>query len=65
MKCPQCEDCGWVCEAHPWKPWQGDQACPCGGAGMACPRCNPANPGDHPRLPEGFKTGFDKDGWRH
>jgi len=34
MKCALCEDCGWVCESHPDKPWDGDDACGCGGAGM-------------------------------
>src|ERR1700733_10661673 len=25
-----CEDCGWVCENHPHKPWEGEHACNCG-----------------------------------
>ena len=40
MKCPLCEDCGWVCENHPDRPWEGKDACTCGGAGMPCPWCN-------------------------
>jgi hypothetical protein len=66
MKCTQCEDCGWVCEEHPGRPW-GDSpfACDCGAAGMPCPRCNAPAAGEAPRLPEGCKTEFDKDGWRH
>jgi len=43
MKCSVCEDCGWVCESHPYLPWQGEHACNCGGAGEACPRCNPGD----------------------
>jgi len=27
-----CEDCGWVCESHPDRPWEGEHACTCGGA---------------------------------
>src|ERR1700754_1750126 len=40
MKCSRCEDCGWVCENHPERSWEGEHACTCGGAGMPCPRCN-------------------------
>src|SRR5580692_411856 len=36
MKCSLCEDCGWVCESHPDRPWEGEHACACGGAGRAC-----------------------------
>lgn len=42
IRCHQCDDCGWVCEAHPELPWQGDNACTCGAAGLPCPRCNSA-----------------------
>jgi hypothetical protein len=27
MKCSLCEDCGWVCESHPARPWEGEHAC--------------------------------------
>jgi hypothetical protein len=57
--------CGWVCESHPNRPWQGEHACDCGGAGMPCPWCNRASDGEAPRMPEGFKTDFNKDGWRN
>jgi hypothetical protein len=53
MKCALCEDCGWVCENHPDRPWSGDHACTCGGAGEPCPRCNPTEDGecrDHRRV---------------
>ena len=40
MKCSLCEDCGWVCETHPDRPWEGEHACTCGAAGAPCPRCN-------------------------
>jgi hypothetical protein len=32
MKCSLYEDCGWVCESHPDRPWQGKHVCTCGGA---------------------------------
>jgi hypothetical protein len=32
---------------------------------MSCPACNKTAPGETPQLPDGFKTEFDKDGWRH
>jgi hypothetical protein len=39
-KCARCDDCGWVCEEHPYRPWQGVRACDCGAAGAPCPDCN-------------------------
>lgn len=65
MKCAVCDDTGWVCEAHPDKPWSGEHACGCGGAGALCPRCNASDQDEAPRLPKGFRTDFDKKGWRH
>ncbi|SHH20052.1 hypothetical protein SAMN05444169_6285 [Bradyrhizobium erythrophlei] len=65
MKCTLCEDCGWVCESHHDRPWEGKDACTCGGAGMPCPWCNLPEKDEEPRLPDGFKTEFDKKGWRH
>ena len=53
-KCALCEDCGWVCENHPDRPWDGKHACNCGGAGAPCPRCNPSDEDDPPRPPRGF-----------
>jgi hypothetical protein len=65
IRCILCADTGWVCENHPRRPWDGPHACDCGGAGMACPTCNVADDSEAPRLPDGFKTEVDKDGWRH
>jgi hypothetical protein len=65
MTCTCCQDCGWVCEDHPDKPWEGEHACACGGAGAPCPTCNAPTEGAMLRMPKGFKTVLDKDGWRH
>jgi hypothetical protein len=65
IKCSHCEDCGWGCERHTEKPWEGPHACPCGAPGAPCPVCNATNDGDAPRMPGGFKTEVDKEGWRH
>jgi hypothetical protein len=64
MKCTCCNDIGWVCENHPDRPWEGERACTCGRVGIPCPACNTIED-DAPRLPEGYRTGFDKNGWRH
>jgi hypothetical protein len=37
------------------RPWSGDKACGCGGAGMPCPSCNVSNPDNLPRLPAGLQ----------
>jgi hypothetical protein len=50
--CTRCRDTYWVCETHDGRPWDGESACGCGGAGMPCPSCNLFNP---PRPPAGFK----------
>jgi hypothetical protein len=60
--CTTCSDSGWVCERHPERPWDGDNACPCGAPGAPCPACNAANDGEAPRMPSGFRTQFDKKG---
>jgi hypothetical protein len=65
MKCNLCEDVGSICERHPTRPWEGDHACTCGGAGAPCPMCNSMNDADNPRMPSGFKIEADKDGGRH
>lgn len=53
---PPCAICGYVCENHEDRPWDGvserADACHCGGAGVPC-TCNPADEnGQRP------KTGF-------
>jgi hypothetical protein len=63
--CERCDNCGWVCENHPGRPWQGAQACTCGGAGAPCPICNATEGDDAPRMPTGFTTDADDKGWRH
>ena len=65
MKCVLRDDSGWVCENHPKRAWEGEHAGGCGGIGAPCPACNSPAPDDTPRLPDGFKTIIDKDGWRH
>jgi hypothetical protein len=53
--CARCDNCGWVCENHPDKPWLGDRACDCGGAGAPCPICNATDELTAPEMPEGFQ----------
>jgi hypothetical protein len=61
MTCFRCEDTRWVCENHPERPWEGQHACGCGGAGAPCPGCNKVEP---PLLPPGYKVDADTKGWR-
>jgi hypothetical protein len=65
MTCSRCDDCGWVCENHPERPWQGPRACPCGAAGALCPDCNTTDDIsegiEDPRLP--FTP--DDETWQH
>ena len=65
MKCSLCEDAGWVCESYRDKPWEGPHACQCGAPGAPCTSLQCTNGGDARRMPGGFKTEVDKDGWRH
>lgn len=39
FKCRDCRDTGWVCEAHPGKPYTGTRCCGCGAVEMPCPHC--------------------------
>ena len=68
-ECRVCGGTGWVCEDHETKPWgdvsTSDDACHCGGAGAPCPVCNPSDRDNPPKMPDGYKTILDKDGWRH
>jgi hypothetical protein len=43
---------------------RGKDAGPWGVPGAPCPACNATNDGAAPRMPEGFKTEVDNDGWR-
>lgn len=40
FRCRDCKDTGWVCEAHPAKPYTGTRCCGCGAVEMPCPRCS-------------------------
>jgi hypothetical protein len=59
--CTRCDDCRWVCEAHPDRPWGGPHACACHAAGVPRPICNPSVELTPPQLPHGL---FDDDGTR-
>ena len=56
VPCAICEGTGWVCENHPATPWEGPDACDCGGAGMPCRICNIPDDGERPQLPADFLT---------
>jgi hypothetical protein len=40
-QCHRCQDVGWVCENHAWRPWGKEKpfGCECG-VGVPCPDCN-------------------------
>jgi hypothetical protein len=59
--CPRCDNTRWVCEAHSDRPWLGDRACTCGGAGDPCPACNHASADNPPAMPPGFSADPIKD----
>ena len=50
--CARCDASRWVCESHPDRPFSGSRACTCGGAGIPCPVCNPAEEYTEPALHE-------------
>jgi hypothetical protein len=55
--CLRCDNSRWVCETHDDRPFLGDNACDCGGAGAPCPACNrtdPSDPANIPAMPPGF-----------
>ncbi len=52
--CALCDDGRFVCENHPKRPFFGQRACSCGGAGMACPECN-ASEVTVPEMPDDFR----------
>ena len=49
-QCPRCQDVGWVCENHTWRPWAKDKpyGCECG-VGVPCPDCNAIVDASHRR----------------
>jgi hypothetical protein len=51
--CTVCDGTGWVCEAHPDRPFDGfstrADACDCGAPGEPCQVCNDMNPPVLPR----------------
>jgi hypothetical protein len=53
--CAHCDNCRWVCEEHPDKPWLGVRACTCGNAGAPCQICNTSDEFGVPKMPEGFR----------
>lgn len=57
LACARCKDEGWVCEAHPDKPWRESiGGCECA-PGVPCPDCN------HDAAdPPGFAVVIDGDG---
>jgi hypothetical protein len=73
-------DCSDHCSGHAagyrWAEVNGitdESSCPRRGGANApvarparpCPRCNPSDEDAAPRPPKGFRTEFDKKGWRH
>jgi len=66
VPCTKCDGCFWVCESHPDRPWDGNKACGCGGAGEPCPQCNPSDRQHAPKHLPGFRMVCDREnGWRH
>ena len=51
--CKLCDDGRFVCENHPDRPFFGERACDCGGAGEPCPACNPSEV-TVPEMPDDF-----------
>src|SRR5204862_5191865 len=47
----RCDNTRWVCEHHLDRPFLGERACGCGGAGAPCPNCNKADPTDPDHVP--------------
>jgi len=61
MMCLLCEHVGWVCEEHPYRPFDPVHAVTCSGPGQSCPRCNVAQSKDEPRAPKGFWIEYDRE----
>jgi hypothetical protein len=55
--CARCDNCRFVCEAHPEKPWDGPRTCGCGAPGEPCPvRNNRSDEDTEPELPDDFSV---------
>jgi hypothetical protein len=52
--CARWDSSRWVCERHPDRPFAGSRACTCGGVGIPCPVCNPADEYTEPTPPQNF-----------
>jgi hypothetical protein len=52
-ECNRCDDGRFVCENHPDRPFFGERACTCDGAGEPCPDCN-ASEVTAPEMPDDF-----------
>jgi hypothetical protein len=53
--CARCNNCRWVCEAHPERAWEGGpRASGCGAPGEPCAVCNRSDADTMPELPEDF-----------
>jgi hypothetical protein len=61
--CARCDSSRWVCERHPDRPFSGSRACTCGGAGIPCPVCNPADEYNEPAPPEDFQIDAKRKDW--
>jgi hypothetical protein len=62
-KCTRCDGSGLVCETHIARPWEVQRLWLRRRSTVG--RCNASDDGACPRMPDGFKTEVDKDGWRH
>ena len=58
----RCDSSRWLCESHPDRPFSGSRACTCGGAGIPCPVCNPADEFTEPAPPGGISGRCEKEG---
>jgi hypothetical protein len=61
--CARCDYSRWICERHPDRPFSGSRACTCGGAGILCPVCNPADEYTEPVAPEDFQVAAKRKDW--
>jgi hypothetical protein len=61
--CARCDNCRWVCQAHPEGPWEGPRACGCVAPGEPCPVCNRVDDDTLPELPEGFIVDIKAKDW--